>query len=573
MLLRRLPSRAQSTLSTHHIFAKRPLNKPPVTSIPTHVLLQDLGYVNQPSAGTAHWLPLGLRVLRRVENIIRTRMDEIGGEEFELSSLSGRALWEKTGRWGNTELFKMNVNDKDNADFCLAPTHEEEITELLRLAGVSYKDLPVLTYQMTRKYRFEKRPRGGLLRGREFLMKDAYSFDKDQRGALEMFDKVNGAYWKIFKDLKVPFEKAVADSGDIGGNLSHEWHFVHENGEDLLFKCDECGYVSNVEKTISLPEEGEYAESADVVYGLTKDGDTLVAAYYPKGRTFAPNMLKSEIEDLDLSSLSLPAETVIEKFSANEDEMILKKFVRIMDSRISDRTDLPDFPFKTFQKNNFTLITDTCLVEAVEGEYCEECGEGKLQGMNAIEVGHTFYLGKRYSDPMGAKFASQENKLESFEMGCYGIGVSRIVAAIAEMTRDDEGLVWPSSIAPYDVALVEAPKVDQEYMKELKESLGEKKLRLMEDKRDKIGFGAKMGSARMHGIPIIAVVGKKWPLVELEIRGMRWDQSKEEYEYEKIMDEKAGEYQWTVETDGAVEKHFVHKDHVGDVVGALLKDL
>lgn len=552
--------------ASQHLFAKKPLPKPEGT--PTHVLLQDLGYVYQPSAGLIHWLPLGLRVLRRVEDIVRRRMEEIGGEEFSLSSMSGRQLWEKTGRWGNAELFKMNVNDKDNADFCLAPTHEEEITELMRLAFPGHKNLPVLAYQMSRKYRFEKRPRGGLLRGREFLMKDAYSFDKDFDSAIEMFNKVNDAYYRIFKDLKVPFERAVADSGDIGGNLSQEWHFIHEKGEDLLFKCDGCGYVSNVEKTVSIPEDGEFATEAKVRYAMTKDRDTLVAAYYPSDRTFVPNFLKDQIEDLDMSTLELSEDDVVKQFAGEEDELILKKFVRIMDSRLNDRSDLPDFLFATFQKNNFTLITDVCLVEAQEGEYCDECGEGTLHALNAIEVGHTFYLGTRYSKPLNAKFATQENTMEPFEMGCYGIGLSRIVAAIAEMTRDSEGLVWPSSIAPYDVVLIEAPKLDPNVGNEALEAL--RGLRVMQDKREKLGFGAKMTNARMHGIPILAVMGKKWPLIELEIRGTR--REKKEYEFTKVIASKGAEWQWTME-DTPAEKHYVHKDHASQVISLLLQDL
>lgn len=556
----------RGAIAAQHIFNKRPLKPSPQT----HVLLQDLGYVHQPSAGTVHWLPLGLRVLRRVESIIRTRMEQVGAEEFSLSSLSGKHLWEKTGRWGNTELFKMKINDTNDADFCLAPTHEEEITELMRMANVNHKNLPVLTYQMTRKYRFEKRPRGGLLRGREFLMKDAYSFDKDFDGAMDMFNKVNGAYSKIFQDLKVPFEKAVADSGDIGGNLSQEWHFINEKGEDLLFKCDGCGYVSNVEMTVSIPEDGDYAKEANVKYAMTKDRETLIAAYFPKGRTLVPTFIKDQVEGIDMSTLAMTNNEIIQEFAADSETLILKKFVRIMDSRLNDRSDLPDFPISTFQKNNFTLITDVCLVEANEGEYCDECGEGVLHGMNAIEVGHTFYLGKRYSTPLGAKFATAQNTLEPFEMGCYGIGVSRIVAAIAEMTRDEQGLVWPSSIAPYDVALVEAPKLDEETIQEINEKLQD--WRVMQDKREKVGFGAKIANAKMNGIPVVVVVGKRWPIVELEIRGHRWE-TKEQYQYQVEMKKHGEEWFWSTEVVNGVEKHFVHKDHVSEVIMLLLQDL
>lgn len=554
-------------------FCKPP--KLPIDNVSTNTLLQNLGYINQPSAGTIHWLPLGLKVLKNVETIIRDEMDRVGGEEFSLSSLSSRDLWQQTGRWKNTELFKMKINDGENDDFCLAPTHEEEITNLIKLANVNYKALPLLTYQITRKYRFEKRPRGGLLRGREFVMKDAYSFDKDHNGAIETFDRVNEAYYKIFSRLKVPFERAVADSGDIGGNLSQEWHFVNPVGEDLLYKCTHCSTVSNVEKTVALPlDDSPPAKVAKVQYALTHDNETLVAAYYPDDRVFLPNLLKDQVEDIDMSSLLLSPEEVVERFQGEGDEeLILKKFIRIMDARLNDSTDLPDFPISTFQKNNFTLITDVPLVEAREGEICGECEEGTLTGMNAIEVGHTFYLGTRYSKPMNARYATAQNTSELLEMGCYGIGVSRIVGAIAQMNRDQQGLVWPSTIAPYQVALVVAPRVDSQTVDDALRLLSPWKV--MQDQNEKTGFGAKIINAKMHGIPIVAVVGKNWPIVELEVRGKRWKPDNDEtpYDYEIALQQKTEEWGWTCEVNNGVEKHFVQKDRIQDVISLLLKDL
>ncbi|CAM9019828.1 unnamed protein product [Wickerhamomyces anomalus] len=203
---------------------------------------------------------------------------------------------------------------------------KKKITEIIKNANLNYKNLPVLTYQISRKYRFEKRPRGGLLRGREFLMKDAYSFDKDYESAMEMYNKVNDAYFKIFQDLKLPFVRAQADSGDIGGSLSQEWHYVHESGEDLLFKCDHCGDVSNVEKTVSIPDEDTpVSKSAKVAYILTKDQNTLVCAYYPSDRTFAPNFLKDHVEDLDLTTLNTSFEELMKIFIKDEDDLVLNK--------------------------------------------------------------------------------------------------------------------------------------------------------------------------------------------------------------------------------------------------------
>lgn len=569
----RLPSgvRYNSNIATQHLFTAKTIPK----STTTHQLLQDLGFIYQPSAGLIHWLPLGLKVLRNVESIIRRRMDEVGGEEFSLSSISSKELWEKTGRWSNTELFKLQLNSKKDKDFCLTPTHEEEITDIIKNANLNYKNLPVLTYQISRKYRFEKRPRGGLLRGREFLMKDAYSFDKDYESAMDMYKKVNAAYLNIFKDLKIPFTTAQADSGDIGGSLSQEWHYVHDSGEDLLFQCDHCGEVSNIEKTLAIPDEDTpVAESAKVGYMLTKDGDTLVCAYYPSDRTFAPNFLKDHIEDLDISTLTSSSEEILKTFIQDEDDLVLnKKFIRVMDSRIDHTTDLPDFPITKFQKNNFSTLTDISIVEAIEGEYCDSCETGQLKSMRAIEVGHTFYLGKRYSEPLAAKFTNADNQLKHFEMGCYGIGVSRIVAAIAELSRDQEGFVWPSSISPYDISLIEAPKSDEDQVKEVVANLQNFKISFDKRNLNKVGFGAKMINARMLGIPLILVVGKKFPIVEIEVRGKRWNKDIAQYEYKQLYEQNSEQWEWEILENEKHEKHFVHKDHVEKVIKSLLKDL
>lgn len=562
-----------SSITNHLLFTStNHLKTPSLDTVHSYQLLQDLGFITQSQAGITHWHPLGLKVLRKLQDVIRQRMEEVGFEEFELSSISSKELWEQTGRWGNSELFRVS-NDEN---LCMAPTHEEEITQLVKNAHVNHKNLPVLTYQITRKYRFEKRPRMGLLRGREFLMKDAYSFDADYPAAMVTYDNVNKAYLNIFKnDLKLPYEVAKADSGDIGGSMSHEWHFVNDKGEDVLFKCDSCGTVSNVEKATSYPtEDFQFAKFANVKYLLTKDNETLVSCYYPQDRIFTTSSLTEYIDDLDLSSLNLSLDEILARFESSGTDMILKKFIRVMDLRINDQTDLPDFPITVFQKNNFSMITDLSIVEPIEGEICHDCEEGELKSMKAIEVGHTFYLGQKYSGAMGAKFTSKQNKPEVFEMGCYGIGVSRIIGSIAEITKDAEGFRWPSIIAPFDFALVSAPKVEQTLIEQFKDSVSDGGLTFNYFENDKVSFGNKIRLNKMIGVPLVAIVGKNYPLIEIEVRGKRWETAKDKYNFQSLMQDKADEWQWSSSTDSkGVEKHLVHKDHFNAVTKSLLKDL
>ncbi|KAH3678961.1 hypothetical protein WICMUC_001329 [Wickerhamomyces mucosus] len=561
-----------SSITNNLIFSNHQLLKvKTLDDIHSYQLLQDLGFIHQSNAGITHWLPLGLKTLRKLTSLIRKRMEEVGFEEFELSSLSNKSLWEKTGRWNNSELYKLKNDD----NFCLAPTHEEEITELVRLQNPNYKNLPILTYQISRKYRYEKRPRMGLLRGREFLMKDAYSFDSSYNNAMKTYDLVNSAYYNFFKnDLKLPFEIAKADSGDIGGSMSHEWHFLNERGEDTLFKCDSCGTVSNVEKAVSLPlDDFEFAKEAEVRYLLSKDNETLISCYYPKGRVFSTGYLLEYIEDIDLSTLNLSNEKIFERFQSSEEDLILKKFIRVMDIRINDSTDLPDFPIKVFQKNNFSMVTDLSIVEPIENEICDECEEGKLHSEKAIEVGHTFYLGTKYSAALSAKFFSKDNKPEFFEMGCYGIGISRIIGAIAEISKDSQGFKWPAAISPFEFSLVVAPKVEASNVEDFKLTVN-KSLSFNQIENDKISFGNKIRMNKMLGVPIIAIIGKEYPIIELEIRGKRWEQDKLKYEYEKLFELNGEEWNWRFEiNENGIEKHFFHKDHFNAIVESLLKDL
>ncbi|CAI5755530.1 unnamed protein product [Candida verbasci] len=507
--------------------------------LPTYELLSKLNIVSHPSSGFVNWSSIGLLIEHKISNLIRKHLNSIHGEEVKLSLISNKELWERTGRWENTEIFKLD-NDK-----LLVPTSEEQITDHVDKNLKSYKELPILLYQINTKFRNEKRPRGGLLRGKEFLMNDGYSFDIDEKNAMKSYNSIVEAYHKIFTDLRVPYIKANADSGDIGGDLSHEWHYIDKTGEDLVFTCDSCGNISNIEKTLSI---GESQYDVDVKYFTTNDRNTLICAYYPKGRILEPKFIKSELE--------LP-EDLIETTDLTEFSDISKRVIRIMDSRLTSRSNFPDFPIDFVNRSLITTLTDIPIVLAQEGETCHECEEGKLNSSPAIEVGHTFYLGDKYSKPMNCKIDIPEgNKTKSVNlmMGCYGIGISRIIAAIAEINRDEQGLRWPSIISPWNITIVSKDHYD--FIKTL-----DFDYRL--DDRDE-NFSKKINLSNSLGIPLIVILGRSFPICEIEIRGKLYSQSWKE-QYPKLKDK----YQWTVNNG----KHFVHKDGLTSIVNILLNDM
>lgn len=485
-----------------------------VKSIPTHDLLQKLGYIHQHSSGLVHWLPLGLRTLRSVESIVRNRILQAGGLEVSLSTLSSKSMWEKTGRLQNKELFKLK--DAKDKEYVLAPTCEEEITQLISSYASSYKDLPLLAFQISRKYRDELRPRGGLLRSREFLMKDAYSFDISETEAMRTFDKVNTAYRAIFTDLKVPFKSAMADSGDIGGDVSLEWHYLHPSGSDTLMECNHCNDVSNLEKTKSFPlDEESHAKEAKISYFTNTSRDNLIVAHYPCDREFNPKFLQQEIPDVDLS---LKEDQVLSMFAKDDESFLTKTMIRVFDPRVSSVTNLPDLKV-SFHRGNMSTLMDIPLVSATEGELCGKCEEGTLQSRKAIEVGHTFYLDEKYSLALNAKFTDRDGTTKTFKMGCYGIGISRLVAAIAEVTRDELGLNWPPHLAPFHVSLIESPTFQgsPDDVAEMCQSLSQEKVSFDRDTRD-LSMGKKLKQSQMLGIPFKIIMGKQFPLVELETR-------------------------------------------------------
>ncbi|SCU79586.1 LAFA_0B04148g1_1 [Lachancea sp. 'fantastica'] len=557
-----------------HLYQSKNLDKNGLKTHSTQDLLQLLGFVKQSQSGLVHWLPLGLRTLNKIKSIIKSRMEDHGkAQEVSLSVLSPKSLWESTGRWKNGELFKLK--DSKGSEFCLAPTCEEEITSLMGSYISSYKDLPLTVYQIGRKYRDEKRPRGGLLRGREFLMKDAYSFDQTKEDAVTTFQNMNETYNLIFKDLKVPFVSAWADSGAIGGDMSKEYHFVHETGEDVVLECDNCKNVSNVEKCVSYPHEtNTYTGDVSVRYALSSARNTLICLYYPSNKTLNWNLVLAAMEkDVDSSLADASNETVLQLFHAdkNEDDLMFSSVIRVMDCRLSSKANFPDFPLKQYLKSNFSQLDDVSLVDAEEGEICGSCEEAKLKASNSIEVGHTFYLGQKYSKPFNVKFTTRDNTEQMCEMGCYGIGVSRLVAAIAQVTRDEMGLRWPKAVAPYQISVCGAKSDD--LLEEVTNSLRARSSEIWVNEDPKANLGRKIATSHTLGIPVCIIVGKKqWPYLDIEVRAPYMTDA-----WRISQAENGAAWGWTcdemIEEHDLVKRHRCHKDHLKDVVDVILTDM
>lgn len=553
----------ERNVSTITIFSHPPpnLSLKQLGKLSTTELLIKLGYISQPNAGLTHWLPLGMEVLENVSNIAHQHHKESGCVEVSLSSLSHSSLWSKTNRWNNNELFKVG-------DYCLAATAEEEITALVTPFLNSYKKLPFIGYQLTRKYRNEKRSRGGLLRGREFIMKDAYSFDANKEDALVSFEKINKVYEKIFNDLRLPWVKANADSGDIGGDLSYEWHIVSKVGEDTVVKCNECNSCGNVERVHSLKSEG-YVDESDVSYYLNENNE-LICIYFPKGRKLSLKFVKDE-DLIDINEKLGSGEKALKIFDeTNKENDNLMTIYRLIDVNVGPGTKMPDLPV-LFSKNHMITFQGLDITEAQEGDTCSNCGSGKLSEMKGVEVGHTFYLGKKYSEPLNAVFVDKDDLKKPFEMGCYGIGISRIVGVIAEILRDEKGLRWPACIAPLQVSIIKSGEIDEnnELIGEFVNKLEKKNIKLEIDDSEDIGFGKKLSKSKIIGIPLQVIIGKLVPLVEIEVRGVYFSKN-----FEQIYQSKRSEWNWQIEkTKFGDDKHIVDIEFADQVIEILLKDM
>lgn len=462
---------------------------PADAEIVSHQLMLRAGLIEKIGAGLYTWQPLGLRVMRRVEQIVREEMDRIGAMEVLMPAVQPAELWEESGRWSLYGPELLRLTDRHERDFCIGPTHEEVITDYLRRELRSYRQLPLTYYQIQTKFRDEIRPRFGVMRAREFVMKDAYSFHLDQASLEATYADMHNAYTRIFERLGLHFRSVGADSGAIGGSVSEEFMVLADSGEDEIASCTACGYAANTELATSRP----VAPTADTPLPA-EERET------PDVHTVAEQCAYLDISPMQVvkSVVVMADETPAVLFIAGDDELNLVKAAHALDAEdvrlaepdealaatgvprgfigpkglpegLTQRVDHRAAALVNFSsgagradwhwinlKWDRDLPLPPCadLRTAAAGEGCPRCDEGHLVIDRGIEVGHIFQLGTKYSESMDARVLDEDGHKQPLIMGCYGIGVSRVVAAAIEQNHDDQGIIWPAPLAPFDVAIV-----------------------------------------------------------------------------------------------------------------------
>jgi len=462
---------------------------PAEAEIISHQLMLRAGMIRRIASGIYTWLPMGLRVLRKVEAIIREEMDRTGAQELLMSGVQPAELWEESGRWDQYGPELLRIQDRHQRDFCLGPTHEEIITDLIRKEIRSYKQLPANFYQIQTKFRDEVRPRFGIMRAREFLMKDAYSFHLTDESLQETYEEMFSTYTRIFERLGLKFRAVQADSGNIGGNASHEFHVLADSGEDQIVFNEEGSYAANIELAAAPMPEGERnAPEATLATVDTPDQHTIeelsqflnisadkcIKTLVVKGQdeSLLALVLRGDHELNKIKAEKIPAVEIPLEFASAEE---IKKSlnctpgsigpVNISIPVIVDHSALHVADFVCGANEDGKHLTGVNwgrdlaepqgvdIRNIVKGEPAAD-GSGKLDIAKGIEVGHIFQLGKKYSEAMKATCLDKNGDSQTLVMGCYGIGVSRIVAAAIEQNHDENGIIWPVAIAPFHVSLV-----------------------------------------------------------------------------------------------------------------------
>ena len=555
------------------LFLRTLREDPADAELPSHRLLVRAAYIRRVAPGIYTWLPLGLKVLRNVERIVREEMDAIGAQELSLPALLPKEPFEATGRWTEYGENIFRLKDRKGADYLLGPTHEEMFALTVKDLYGSYKDLPLSIYQIQTKYRDEVRPRAGLLRGREFIMKDSYSFDVDDDGLQVSYDTHRAAYIKMFDRLGFEYVIVRATSGAMGGSASEEFLATAENGEDTYVRCTSCDYAANVEAVAVRPPQAisydglpaAHAEDtpdtptiATLVDHLNatfprsdrawQAGDTLknviVTLVHPGGRR-EPLAIgvpgDREIDEKRLGAQVEPAE--IEAFDEADfaaNPVLVKGYIGpevlgeqaksgirfLLDPRVVEGTRWVTganaqgrHVIDLVAGRDFTADGTIEAAEVRNGDECPSCGQ-KLETARGIEMAHIFQLGRKYAEALGLKVLDRNGKLVTVTMGSYGVGVSRAVAAVAEGCHDEMGLVWPREIAPVDVHLVATGKAEEVFAKatELSYALAAQGVSVIYDDRRKVSPGVKFKDAELIGVPTIVIVGKGLEAGTIEIK-------------------------------------------------------
>ncbi|MBF1174610.1 MAG: proline--tRNA ligase [[Eubacterium] sulci] len=527
---------------------------PAEAEIPSHILLLRTGMIRKLASGIYGFMPLGWRSLHKIENIIREEMDKSGAQEILMSAIQPAELWEESGRWSAYGPELWRIKDRNGRDFCLGPTHEEIFTDIVRDGVSSYRQLPLNLYQIQHKYRDEARPRFGLMRSREFIMKDAYSFDKDQEGLDKSYDDMYDAYTRIFTRCGLTFRPVEADSGAIGGNASHEFTALSEVGESDIAYCESCSMAANVEKAACRdaepsPESEAMLELQEVHTPGTKTIEE-VAGFLniDKTKTIKALLFEKYDEDgkadgyvaafvrgdRDLNMIKLVnALNIPEHAIAFADESKLEAAIGavggftgpiglhdctvVVDSELVGLKNLCAGACKLdhhILNVNYgrdyegDIVTDLKVLK--EGDPCPVCG-APIKHTRGIEVGQVFKLGTKYSKAMNAIYKDENQQDHPLVMGCYGIGVSRTLAAVIEQHHDEDGIIWPVSVAPYHVIVTLVKPKDEEQAKvaeEIYQSLLVAGVEAVIDDRDERP-GVKFKDADLLGFPIRITVGKR----------------------------------------------------------------
>lgn len=532
------------------LFAPTRKEDPADAEIASHKLLIRAGFIRMVARGIYSFLPLGWRSVRKIEQIVREEMDRAGAQEILMPGVQPAELWQESGRWDEYGAQLLRLKDRKGSDFVLGPTHEEVITDLVRNNISSYKQLPVNLYQVQTKFRDEPRPRFGLMRGREFIMKDAYSFDVDEERAKESYAIMKAAYMRIFERLGFEFRAVRADSGNIGGNLSEEFQVLAETGEDLIVSTAS-GYAANVEKApleAVVRERDAGAELHEIAYKKTPKKRTIaeVSEFLERGADeIVKTMLYTldgaqtiavlvrgdhEVNEIKLRSYLLGKHVFTDLELAGDDVVVALTsapvgFAGPINLEVPIYADLSVQPMVNFvvgsnRKDSHTLNVNhgrdfevagfADLRQAKSGDICPVNGE-PYEEFRGIEVGHIFYLGTKYSDAMGAMLQGEDGSRQSIAMGCYGIGVTRILAAAIEQSHDKDGMILPMAIAPYHVTVLGLSGKNEDVVLEARriyDALLERGVEVLLDDRD-MGAGAKFKDANLIGVPFQVAIGNR----------------------------------------------------------------
>ncbi|MDD4084526.1 MAG: proline--tRNA ligase [Acidaminococcaceae bacterium] len=518
---------------------------PAEAEVISHQLMLRAGFMRKAAGGIYTYLPLALRVLKKIETIVREEMDRAGAQELLMPIVQPAEMWQESGRWDvyGAEMFRLN--DRHSRNFCLGPTHEEMVTTLIRSDVRSYRQLPLNVYQIQNKFRDERRPRFGLMRGREFIMKDAYSFDRDEAGLDSAYKAMYEAYTRIFTRCGLNFRPVEADSGAIGGSGSHEFMVIAESGEAEIVFCSSCSYAANVEKAELKPLETETEEPGTVKQVETPNCKTIAAVCQflglPVEKSVKAVAYKSEkglilcfvrgdhevnevkvintcgVNNLEMASEEdlLNAETVpgfMGPVGLKHDKAVVVADNTVMGMRNfccgANKVDVHYLNVNPKRDFEPTFTADIRLIQ--ESDPCPHCG-AKVTKAKGIEVGQVFKLFTKYSEALKANYLDENGKEKPLVMGCYGVGVSRTMAAAIEQNNDEDGIIWPAAIAPYQVLVVPVNVKDEEsnnFAEGLYEQLLQSGIETVIDDR-KERPGVKFKDADLIGYPLRIVVGPK----------------------------------------------------------------